>query len=313
MCLMIKRIPKEIKEEILAKVKQGQKVLDLATQYGISNRTIYAWLSCLVAPPINLVKYNQLKRENEELKRIIGMIALDLEQEKKEKYLLASNNKRLLASLLNLPRKKIYYQGTLEIKDIALKKAINDLHKIHPAYGHKRVALALKWGKNRARRIMAKYGIKPPRRKGQKLWLTRSISSHHYTNLLKDLVANRPNQIFVSDLTYLPYQGKNVYLATVEDIFTREIVYAEISDKHDSSLALATIMGAINNGLDQKLPEIFHCDQGSEFMAEIVTGFLESKGIKISVSDKGSPWQNGYKESFFGRFKDESGDLNRFE
>lgn len=85
MCLMIKRIPKEIKEEILTKVKGGQKVLDLATQYGISNRTIYAWLSCLVAPPVNLVKYNQLKRENEELKRIIGMIALDLEQEKKRK------------------------------------------------------------------------------------------------------------------------------------------------------------------------------------------------------------------------------------
>lgn len=201
----------------------------------------------------------------------------------------------------------------METKDTALKKAIDDLHKTHPAYGHKRVAMALKWGKNKARRIMAKYGIKPPRRKGKKQWLTRSISSHHYTNLIKDLIANRPGQIFVSDLTYLPYQGKNVYLATVEDIFTREIVSAEISDKHDSNLALATIVGAINHGQNQKLPEIFHSDQGSEFMAEIVTGFLENKRIKISVSDKGSPWQNGYKESFFGRFKDESGDLDRFE
>ena len=47
-------------------------------------------------------------------------------------------------------------------------------------------------------------------------------------------------------------------------------------------------------------------------MAEIVTSYVEKQGIKISVSDKGSPWQNGYKESFFGRFKDENGDLNRF-
>lgn len=82
---MIRRIPKDIKEEILAKVKQGQKVLDLANQYGISNRTIYGWLSASVAPPVNLIKYHRLKRENEELKRIIGMIALDLEQEKKRK------------------------------------------------------------------------------------------------------------------------------------------------------------------------------------------------------------------------------------
>ena len=158
---------------------------------------------------------------------------------------------------------------------------------------------------------MVKYGIQPPRRKGQKLWLTRSTDSHHYTNLIKGMVTNKPNQIFVSDLTYLKFQDKNVYLATIEDIFTREIVSANLSDKHDSNLALAAIKGAIE--LARKTPDVFHCDQGSEFMAEIVTNFLESKGIKISVSDKGSPWQNGYKESFFGRFKDENGDLDRFE
>lgn len=48
-------------------------------------------------------------------------------------------------------------------------------------------------------------------------------------------------------------------------------------------------------------------------MAQIVTSFIESLNIKISVSDKASPWQNGYKESFFGKLKDEIGDLNRFD
>lgn len=82
---MIKRIPKEIKEEILGKVKVGEKVATLASQYGISNRTIYGWLAQTVIPEVSLVKFNQLKRENEELKRIIGMISLDLELEKKRK------------------------------------------------------------------------------------------------------------------------------------------------------------------------------------------------------------------------------------
>jgi len=82
---MFKAVPKEIKEDILNKVKSGQKVLDLANQYGISNRTIYGWLSRLAKPPINLIEYNRLKKENEELKRIIGMMALDLESEKKRK------------------------------------------------------------------------------------------------------------------------------------------------------------------------------------------------------------------------------------
>lgn len=82
---MFRAVPKEIREEILNKVKAGQKVVELAKQYGISNRTIYGWLSRMVSPPVSLMEYNRIKRENEELKRIIGMIALDLEQEKKRK------------------------------------------------------------------------------------------------------------------------------------------------------------------------------------------------------------------------------------
>lgn len=239
------------------------------------------------------------------------MVTLDLEQEKKERYLAATNNKKLLAPLLGISRKRIYYQKIQDTKDLAVKAQIEALHLMHPAYGHKRVALALGYGKNKARRIMNKYSIKPPRRKGKKLFLTRSINNHHYTNLIRNLRANKPNQIFVSDLTYLKYHGSNIYLATIEDIFTREIVSAQISDKHDSHLALETIKRAVRSC--QERPEFFHTDQGSEFMARTVTEYLESNRIMVSVSDKGSPWQNGYKESFFGRFKDESGDLTRFE
>src|SRR4029077_20460385 len=60
-------------------------------------------------------------------------------------------------------------------------------------------------------------------------------------------------------------------------------------------------------------PEIFHSDQGTEFMAKLCTEFLEGFVTKISVSDKASPWQNGYQDSIFGRFKEEFGDINRFE
>ncbi len=80
---MFRAVPKEIKEEILEKVKSGQKVAPLASQYGISIKTIYGWLAKMVAPPVSLATFNRLKRENEELKRIIGMISFDLEQEKK--------------------------------------------------------------------------------------------------------------------------------------------------------------------------------------------------------------------------------------
>lgn len=215
----------------------------------------------------------------------------------------------MMAPLLGLSRKRVYYRRIKDRQDVADKKMIEDLHVVHPAYGHKRVALALSWSHNKAKRIMTKFGLKPPRRKGKKFFLTTSISDHHYTNLIKNIIPNKPGQIFVTDLTYLKWQGRNMYLATVEDIFTREIVSATLSDKHDSKLALTNITEAVEN----TVPEFIHFDQGKEFLAEIVTSYLENNHVKISVSDKGSPWQNGYKESFFGRFKDENGDLDRFE
>lgn len=82
---MFKRVPNEIKDEVLLKIKEGQKAPALASQYGISPKTIYTWLAKLVTPEITLIEHNRLKRENEELKRIIGMMALDIEQEKKRK------------------------------------------------------------------------------------------------------------------------------------------------------------------------------------------------------------------------------------
>lgn len=75
----VKVTPKEIKQEILDKVKSGEKVMDLAKQYGISDKTIYYWLRQSTGEQIvSLVQYNRLKRENEELKRLLGEISLKL-------------------------------------------------------------------------------------------------------------------------------------------------------------------------------------------------------------------------------------------
>ena len=80
---MFKQIPKTTKEEILLKVKNGEKVIVLASQYGLSPKTIYGWLRKEIAPNISLMEVNRLKRENDELKRIIGIITLELERGKK--------------------------------------------------------------------------------------------------------------------------------------------------------------------------------------------------------------------------------------
>lgn len=218
--------------------------------------------------------------------------------------------KSVRAEALGVNRKNIYYQSLQQAKDEALRADIEKVWIDDPCYGHKRLGWKLKVNHKRVKRVMRKFGIKPPRRKAY-FYTTRSTAHHTYTNLIKDFVPTHAHHLWCSDLSYFKYQGRLLYLATIEDIFTRRVVSFNVGIKHDSALVLKTIQEAILN--TKKLPLIFHSDQGTEFMAKICTDYLESFDIKISVSDKASPWQNGYQESFFGRFKQEIGDIDRFE
>ena len=81
---MSRRIPKEIKEEIIGKVQAGERVVELAERYGVSTKTIYGWLRQDSGEAVvSMLHYNKLKRENEELKRLIGELTLNMHLQKK--------------------------------------------------------------------------------------------------------------------------------------------------------------------------------------------------------------------------------------
>lgn len=173
------------------------------------------------------------------------------------------------------------------------------------------MALELKLNHKRIARVMKKYGIKPPRRKKKPHFCTVSVKTTNYTNLIKDLVITHENQVWATDTSELKFHEQKWYIVTIIDLFTRQVRGVSVGRHHDSQLVFSAIQMAIK--ITNTAPAIFHSDQGTEFIAELCTNFLEGLGTKISVSDKASPWQNGYQESFFGRFKEEFGDINRFE
>lgn len=214
------------------------------------------------------------------------------------------------AEALGINRKNIYYQKRLPTKDEALANQVKKVHETDPAYGHRRVAWELGINPKRALRVMNKFGIKPPRRKRKSYYCTRSTDKHNYSNLIKEITPQTPHQIWASDVSYIKFQGRFWYLSTIEDLATRQIMAAQVGKHHDAGLVKTTIKQALKTGVR---PTYFHTDQGTEFMARENTSLLEKHGIKVSVSKLASPWENGYKESFFGRFKDEFGDFNRFE
>jgi transposase InsO family protein len=211
---------------------------------------------------------------------------------------------------LGINRKNIYRHRRLPAQDQALKQQIEAVHRQHPAYGHRRIALHLGINHKRAQRLMAKFNLRPPRRR-IKHYSTRSTSHHTYRNQITALPSiTQAHQVWCSDLTRLVYRGTIWYLATIEDIATRQVLAQKIGKHHNSQLVLTTLQQAFKTGAK---PTFFHSDQGNEFMAQRCTDYLEQQGVQVSVSDVASPWQNGYQESFFGRFKQEFGDPDRFE
>ena len=108
-------------------------------------------------------------------------------------------------------------------KDWELKIKIEDLLQENPGYGYPRIAMALQINKKRAARVMRLFGMKAYRRRGRKPRKS-GISKVFYPNLLKTNYPQYPHNIWAADFTYIPYQGKFIYLATVIDIFTRKIV-----------------------------------------------------------------------------------------
>lgn len=180
----------------------------------------------------------------------------------------------------------------------------------HKHYGHKRVAIELKIGKNRARRVMKAYGLGPAPSSHQRHFKQHSGIRTAPPNLLKvyKLFISGPNIIWACDFTYLwlPRLNRWYYLATVIDLYDRKIVGWSISIHHDTELILAALYDALS-GQDQ--PWILHFDRGSEYLSDVHLNLLCSLGIKSSASKKASPWQNGHQERFYGSFKTELGSL----
>lgn len=216
---------------------------------------------------------------------------------------------------MNINHKNIYYRSKKQMKDSVMKDAIEKMFIVHPAYGHRRLALELKMNHKKILRIMHKFNLKPPRLWYQKKFTTQSAKAYdaNLTNLLKDadMTHYHTGDIWSSDLTYIKFQGRFLYLAIIQDIIAKEVVGFNLSSKHDSELILKTLKEAVLK--TKKPPKIFHSDRGGEYVSQNCTEFLTSLGIKISVSDPGSPWQNSWSESFFSRFKSEFGDFNRFD
>jgi putative transposase len=220
-------------------------------------------------------------------------------------------SKLTICNKMAVSNSSLYYKPKLPAKDLELKKQIEAVLLEHKAYGYRRIAIHLGINKKRVHRVMRLFSIKSKKLRKKPRIRKNKFLVNSAKNLIADFIINKPNQIWISDFTYLSYRDKFLYLATILDAFTREIIAWNISSRHNKELVTHILLSAI--GKREKLPEIFHSDQGSEYRSFELIDILKLHNIRSSMSNKSSPWQNGKQESFYQKFKFELEELNFYE
>ena len=133
-----------------------------------------------------------------------------------------------------------------------------------------------------------------------------------FPDLAKDVVPERPNQLWVADLTYVAIPGGFVYLAAILDAWSRKVVGYAISRSMDARIAVAALKAAIRSRAPAK-GCIHHSDRGSQYASETYRALLVTHGLAGSMSRRGNPYDNAKAESFMKTLKVEAVYLAAYE
>jgi putative transposase len=219
-----------------------------------------------------------------------------------------------VCELLGLTRSTYYYQP-VQADEVELREAIEDLAGQFPTYGTRRITHQLRRSpyeihvnRKRVRRVMAEKKLLRPQKRRKK----RTTDSQHpfprYSNLVKDLEITFPDQVWVSDVTYIRLKNDFVYLAIIMDVFTRALRGWCLSRTLDQELTLTALRGALAGNV----PAIHHSDQGVQYAAHAYIDLLKVHDIRISMAAVGKAEENGYAERVIRTIKEEEVDLSEY-
>jgi putative transposase len=216
--------------------------------------------------------------------------------------------------LLALPRSTFYHVPKPVSEDeLVLMRLIDRCHLEHPYYGSRRIRDWLedegyRVNRKRIQRLMRTMGLVAlyPKRN-----LSLANQAHKvYPYLLRGLTIDRPNQVWATDITYIPMARGFVYLVAIMDWHSRRVLSWRVSNTLDTSFCIEALEQAIE---DYGAPEIFNTDQGSQFTSEEFTGVLKRHGIQISMDGKGRWVDNVFVERLWRSVKYEEVYLKAYE
>ena len=206
--------------------------------------------------------------------------------------------------LLAVPRSSVYRKSTgASAEDLAIMALIDRQYLARPYYGSRRMAAWLATqghviNRKRVQRLMRLLGLVAiyPRPNTSKPAAAHRI----YPYLLRGLVIERVNQVWCSDVTYIPMARGFVYLVVIMDWVSRAVLAWRLSNTLDADFCVEALEEALSR---HGRPEIFNTDQGSQFTSNDFTGTLKRHGVMISMDGKGRCMDNIFVERLWRSLK----------
>ena len=213
---------------------------------------------------------------------------------------------RRQCELLGISRSGLYYEPCPESEEnLGLMRRLDELHLDHPVYGSRRLTVLLQRegravNRKRVMRLLQVMGV-------EAIYPKRSLSGpgegHRiYPYLLKDLEISGPDQVWCSDITYVPMASGFMYLVATMDWWSRYVLAWELSNSMDSEFCIRTWERALMSG---RRPLIANTDQGSQFTSEAYLDAVESAGVDVSMDGLGRWIDNRFIERLWRSVKQE--------
>lgn len=328
----------EEKDQLLQRRLDGEKVSAIAIDVGVPKSTVYAWIAearksreeaarkqnAIIAPAA--MDYHQLKAHAEKLECMLEVIKLvsdvsEIPLEKKlrildELYHTEKYSVHLMCETLDVPRGTFYnYIKRGKKGDTAAARRREEMRErilriyydSNQIFGAPKIAAVLKESgipvtKGYVSELMQEMGLSSIRSGAKKQFMDESRKCK---NLVKrQFKTDKPNQIWVSDVTYFRFKDKQYYICVIIDLYARRVIAYKVGFSNSTHLTKETFKSAY----ESRKPDaglVFHSDQGSNYRARAFVDYLKVRGVTQSFSKPGVPYDNSVMESFFSSMKRE--------
>jgi putative transposase len=315
----------------LAALKGDQTVNEIASHFGVHPTLIHGWKKHLLSGAETLFAHgvrpdpSDAQARQAELYEQIGRLNMELQWVKKKLPPSAELKRSLVepehpelsvrrqCELLGLNRSSLYYEPAVETAaNLRLMRLIDEEYTAHPFYGSRKMTQWLTVpgaavNRKRVQRLMRVMGLEAIYPKPK---LSVAGRGHRiFPYLLRDVSIERPDQVWSTDITYVPLATGFMYLAAVIDWYSRFVVSWRLSNTLEGSFCLEMLAEALGRGR----PEVFNTDQGSQFTAEAFTGQLLAAGVAVSMDGRGRCLDNVFVERLWRTVKYEDVYLKGYE